>query len=133
MTDAHGAHPGCPGHAVLAFRSAGVRAPLELSPPGRLQEANQLQTATDHLGGGEVIANQMDPSFWLKCTLFFFTPNKRPLPFLLSLSLCNWSFPPYFQLHLSSNCDGGYFLFDAAVQQECSKADNMIHRFFTCV
>lgn len=33
MTGAHGAHPGFPGHVVLAWRSAGVRALLELSPP----------------------------------------------------------------------------------------------------
>lgn len=33
MTDAHGVHPGFPGHAALALRSAGVRASLELSPP----------------------------------------------------------------------------------------------------
>lgn len=29
-----------------------------------------------------VIANQIDPSFWLKCTLSLFMPNKRPLSFL---------------------------------------------------
>lgn len=33
MTDAHGAHPGRPGHAALASRSAGVRATLQLSSP----------------------------------------------------------------------------------------------------
>lgn len=47
MTDVHGAHPGLPGHTVLALRSSGVKAPPELSTPG----SNQLQTPADHLGG----------------------------------------------------------------------------------
>lgn len=31
MSDARGAHPGCPGHAALASRSAGVRDAVRLS------------------------------------------------------------------------------------------------------
>lgn len=62
-----------------------------------------------------VIANQIDPSFWLKCTLSLFMPNKRPLPFLLPLSICSLSFATphpsfFFWLHSSHNRDGGHFL-----------------------
>lgn len=89
MTDARGG--GIPGHAALASGSAGVRAPLELSPPADSRKPINFK---HRLIIWAVIANQMDPSFWLECTLFLFTPNKRPLPFLLLFSLCNLPPPP---------------------------------------
>lgn len=93
MADARDAHPGLAGHAALAWRSAGVTAPLQLSSTADSRKPINFKRRLIILGGGEVIANQMDPSFSLECSLFLFTPNKKPLPFLLSLSLRNLSFP----------------------------------------
>lgn len=93
MADAQAVHPGLPGHAALAWRSAGVTAPLQLSSPADSRKPINFKHRLIIWGAGGVIANQMDPSFWLECTLFLFTPNKKPLPFLLSLSLRNLSFP----------------------------------------
>lgn len=69
-----------------------------------------------------VIANQMDPFFWLECTLSFHAKQEATSLSALLFSL-QFVFSPYFQLHLSHNCDGGYFLLrvEKLRQQEWSK------------
>lgn len=80
-----------------------------------------------------VIANQIDPSFWLKCTLSLFMPNKRPLSFLPPrLSFATPHPPFFFWLHSSHNRDGRTFPVaggETEIQQERSKQDNNLHRF----
>lgn len=134
-----GAHPGHPGHVALALRSAGVRAAPPLWSPSRLQETNQLQTPDDHLGkrGWGVIADQLDPSFCLECTLFLFMSNKMPLPFLplFLFAIC----PPLFWgVHLSNTCDEGYFLFvrgeqyDTEAHHACVCVRSFMYGTFEC-
>lgn len=130
MTDVHGAHPGLPGHTVLALRSSGVKAPPELSTPG----SNQLQTPADHLGGNcksnrPLILVEVHPlSFHAKQEATFLS---APPP-ICSLSFATPHPPFFFWLHSSHNRDGRTFPVaggETEIQQERSKQDNNLHRF----
>lgn len=82
--------------------------------PSRTFYSRKQSTSNTSWSSGGVIANQIDPSFWLKCTLSLFMPNKRPLSFLPPRSavclLLPHTLPSFFGYIHPIIVMGGHFL-----------------------
>ena len=134
MTDTHGEHPGFPGHAALALRSAGVRAPLELSPPTDPRKPINFKHWLI-IGGGGGNCKSNGPSFWMECPLFLSRLTKAWFPFLLSLKCVLSPFFPciYPVIVMEDILPCGWRDQDATVQEEMSKRCDMLYTFIMCV